>query len=73
MERLALTSVDSITTIINGEYRFDTNVKPELSFDFDSVYYEPEVDRFIKIVDSQALSLSLPKSKKNAVNTSRIT
>ena len=58
MERLALTSVDSITTIINGEYRFDTNVKPELSFDFDSVYYEPEVDRFIKIVDSQALSLS---------------
>lgn len=53
-----LTWVNSTATIICNELRFDTNIKPDLSFQFDTLYYEPPTDRFVKGIGNDFFELS---------------
>lgn len=55
---LILTFVDGETVVIHDDLRFDTNLKPELSFAFDALYFEPPSGHCVKRVDGALQPLS---------------
>ena len=55
---LILTFVGGETVIIHDDLRFDTNLKPELSFAFDALYFEPPSGHCLKVVNGESLPLS---------------
>lgn len=57
-ELTIVTYVDNKAIIIYNELRFDTNIKPELSFQFDTLYYEPPTNHFIKGINNEFFELT---------------
>lgn len=53
-----LTFVGDETVVIHDDLRFDTNLKPELSFAFDALYFEPPSGHCLKVVNGEPLPLS---------------
>ena len=57
-ELTIVTYVDNKAIIIYNELRFDTNIKPELSFQFDTLYYEPPTNHFVKGINNEFFELT---------------
>lgn len=55
---LILTYINNETVVIHDDLRFDTNLKPELSFAFDALYFEPPNGHCLKVVDGESVPLS---------------
>lgn len=55
---LILTYVNNETVVIHDDLRFDTNLKPDLSFAFDALYFEPPSGHCLKVVDGESVPLS---------------
>ena len=55
---LILTFADGETVVIHDDLRFDTNLKPELSFAFDALYFEPPSGHCVKRADGESIPLS---------------
>lgn len=74
-ELTILTFVDGNAIIIYNDLRFDTNIKPELSFQFDAIYFEPPTDHFVKGINNEFFELSEEEKEecylycKNYVNS----
>ena len=62
-EYLILTFVDGETVVIHDDLRFDTNLKPELSFAFDALYFEPPNGHCLKVVDGNPFLCPKPRLK----------
>jgi hypothetical protein len=57
-ELTIITWVNNVAIIIYNELRFDTNIKPELSFQFDTLYYEPPTNHFVKSINNEFFELT---------------
>lgn len=57
-ELTIITWVNNVAIIIYNELRFDTNIKPELSFQFDTLYYEPPTNHFVKGINNEFFELT---------------
>lgn len=74
-ELVILTWVNNTAIVIYNELRFDTNIKPELSFQFDALYYEPPTNHFVKGTNHEFFELTEEEKLeceaycKNYVNT----
>lgn len=66
-ELTIVTYVDNKAIIIYNELRFDTNIKPELSFQFDTLYYEPPTNHFVKGINNEFFELT--EEEKSECNT----
>ena len=66
-ELTIITYVNNTAIIIYNELRFDTNIKPELSFQFDTLYYEPPTNHFVKGINNEFFELT--EEEKSECNT----
>lgn len=57
-ELTIVTYVNNKSIIIYNDLRFDTDIKPELSFQFDTLYYEPPTDHFVKGINNEYFELT---------------
>ena len=66
-ELTIITYVNNTAIIIYNDLRFDTNIKPELSFQFDTLYYEPPTNHFVKGINNEFFELT--EEEKSECNT----